>query len=184
MRITYTGRDEQFPPAHQRKLERKLSKLARLLDHNKGERGAHVILTAERHLQRAEITVHFHDHPLVGIAASVDQFTAILAAADKLEKQVLKLRSKWRDTKRGPKQPWSEESEPVEPVAAEIGSDLGLEKKLFRVNRHADQKPMTLEEALLEMEKDLDYLVYRDAETDRVSVLLRRRDGHFDLIEA
>ena len=43
---------------------------------------------------------------------------------------------------------------------------------------------MTLEEALLEMEKDRDYLVYRDAETDRLAVLVRRRDGHFDLVEA
>jgi hypothetical protein len=42
---------------------------------------------------------------------------------------------------------------------------------------------MTLDEALLEMEKDRDYLVYRDTDTDRVSVLLRRRDGHFDLVE-
>jgi putative sigma-54 modulation protein len=43
---------------------------------------------------------------------------------------------------------------------------------------------MTLEEALLEMEKGADYLVYRDAETSRVAVLVRRRDGNFDLIEA
>jgi hypothetical protein len=43
---------------------------------------------------------------------------------------------------------------------------------------------MTLEEALLDMEKDGDYLVYRDAETDCLSVLVRRRDGNFDLIEA
>ena len=41
---------------------------------------------------------------------------------------------------------------------------------------------MTLDEAILEMEKDRDYLVYRDAGNDR-SVLMRRRDGHFDLIE-
>jgi hypothetical protein len=34
------------------------------------------------------------------------------------------------------------------------------------------------------MEKDRDYLVYRDAETDRVCVLVRRRDGHYDLVEA
>jgi hypothetical protein len=27
-------------------------------------------------------------------------------------------------------------------------------------------------------------VVYRDAETDRVSVLVRRRDGDFELIEA
>jgi len=51
------------------------------------------------------------------------------------------------------------------------------------VNHHHKRKPMTLDEALIEMERDRDYLVYRDAETDRVSVLLRRRDGNFDLVE-
>jgi len=34
------------------------------------------------------------------------------------------------------------------------------------------------------MEKGADYLVYRDSESDRVAVLMRRRDGHFDLVEA
>jgi putative sigma-54 modulation protein len=43
---------------------------------------------------------------------------------------------------------------------------------------------MTLDEALIEMEKARDYLVYRDTETGRVNVLMRRRDGHFDLVEA
>ena len=42
---------------------------------------------------------------------------------------------------------------------------------------------MTLEEAVMQMDKTRDYLVYRDAETDRTSVLVRRRDGHFDLVE-
>ena len=186
MKVTYTGRHTQFTPQQEKKLEAKFSKFAKLLDRSQGEREAHVIITAERHLQHAEITVQFHDHPLVGIAASADEFTAILSAAGKLEKQVLKLRAKWRDTKRGPKQEWAEEA-PLEasaPAATGIGGDLGPEKRIFRVNRHANQKPMTLEEALLAMEGDRDYLVYRDAETDRVSVLLRRRDGHFDLVEA
>jgi len=43
---------------------------------------------------------------------------------------------------------------------------------------------MTLDEAVMAMEKKGDYVVYRDAETDRVSVLVRRPDGHFDLVEA
>jgi hypothetical protein len=43
---------------------------------------------------------------------------------------------------------------------------------------------MTLEEAMLEMDVRSDYLVYRDAATDRVKVLVRRRDGQFDLVEA
>jgi hypothetical protein len=43
---------------------------------------------------------------------------------------------------------------------------------------------MTLEEAMLEMGENRDYLVYRDAERECLSVLVRRRDGHFDLIES
>jgi putative sigma-54 modulation protein len=43
---------------------------------------------------------------------------------------------------------------------------------------------MTVDEAILEMDSDRDYLVYHDADTDRLSVLFRRRDGNFDLIEA
>ena len=42
---------------------------------------------------------------------------------------------------------------------------------------------MTLDEAMLEMEEKRDYVVYRDAEKESVTVLVRRRDGHFDLIE-
>ena len=55
--------------------------------------------------------------------------------------------------------------------------------QVFRVDHHKKRKPMTLDEAILEMDARRNYLVYRDSETDRVSVLVRRRDGHFDLIE-
>jgi RNA polymerase sigma-54 factor len=37
---------------------------------------------------------------------------------------------------------------------------------------------------MLEMESNADYFVYQDLDRSRLSVLLRRRDGHFDLIEA
>ena len=57
-------------------------------------------------------------------------------------------------------------------------------KKIFRVNHREGRKPMTVDEAVLEMEASQDYMVYRDAQTDRVTVLMRRPDGHFDLIES
>lgn len=185
MKVTYTGRTENFTPAQEKKLAAKFSKLARLLDRRGGEREAHVILTGQRHLQQAEITVNFSNHPLVGVATSTDQFTAILAATEKLEKQVLKLRTRRRDTKRIPKNAWALETsegtaaEPAEPEAVEASG-----RRVFRVTNAWDRKPMTLDEALLEMTDQQDYLVYRDAETDRISVLVRRRDGNFDLIEA
>ena len=54
---------------------------------------------------------------------------------------------------------------------------------LIATNTNGIAAGNTLEEAILSMERNREYVVYRDAETDRLSVLLRRRDGHFDLVE-
>lgn len=181
MRITYTGRQVELAPAQVRKIEAQVIKLGKLLD-GKDEREAHVILSVERHLHCAEINVNYHGHSLVGLGENADLFTAIHAATQKLEKQAIKVRAKWRDTKRTPRK--AEESAEAARVPAGAVSGAPDEKKVFRVNHHQQRKPMTLDEALLEMENDRDYLVYRDAETDRISVLVRRRDGNFDLVES
>lgn len=193
MKITYTGKPEALTPDESKKIEAKFAKLARLLDLPSGEREAHVILAAERHLQSAEITILYHDHRLFGEGSAGDAFSAISTAVEKIEKQILKLRTKWRDTKRGPKQELEEEpaAEPAAPARAAKGAPTqggaGREDesgpRVFRANHHERSKPMTLEEALLEIHQR-DYVVYRDAETGHVSILIRRRDGNFDLIEA
>ncbi|MBI3473844.1 MAG: ribosome-associated translation inhibitor RaiA [Candidatus Solibacter usitatus] len=180
MKISYTGRQVELAPAQLKKLEAKFAKLGKMLD-GKEQCEAHVILALERHLHKAEVTVHYHNHPLVGATSASDMFTAIHGAVEKLEKQAIKVLNKWRDTKRVTRK--TAETPAQEPEAeAAGGSESG--KQVFRVNHHGRRKPMTLDEAVLEMEKDLDYLVYRDALTDRVAVLLRRRDGNFDLVEA
>ena len=179
MRITYTGRQVELAPAQLRRIESQFEKVGKLLD-GRDEREAHVILSHERHLHRAEISVNYHNHPLVCLGENADLFTAIHSAVGKLEKQAIKVRAKWRDTKRVPRKAAAGESG----VPAGAAAGEAEEKKVFRINHHQRSKPMTLEEALLEMEKDRDYLVYRDAETERLAVLVRRRDGHFDLVEA
>jgi len=179
MKITYTGRQVELAPAQLKKIETQFAKVGRLLD-GREEREAHVILSLERHLHQAEITVNYHNHPLVGIGSNADLFTAIHSAIEKLEKQSIKVRAKWRDTKRSPrKQEAAEAPEPAgEPEEPENAHHVN------RINHHERRKPMTLDEALLEMENGPDYLVYRDAGSGRVAVLVRRRDGNFDLIEA
>ncbi len=185
MKITYTGRQVELAPVQLKKLEARFGKIGKLLD-GKRECETHVILSLERHLHYAEATVHYFNHQLVGIGSSSDLFTAIHSAAEKLEKQALKARTKWRDTRRTPRKAASEaESEAETEPSAEVEAEPEAEPApmVYRVNHHRKRKPMTLDEALLEMGNSRDYLVYRDAETDRVSVLLRRRDGHFDLVE-
>lgn len=194
MKISYTGRHEELPAKQRAKFESKIQKLSKMLD-RRGEREAHVIVTQERFLRKVEITVNAWDHALVGIGSNTDLAMAAHEAAERLEKQILKLRNRFRDTKRHKEkgsEPETVESTPVrqsKPSARNSSKNSAAppgknRQKVFRVDHRDGNKPMTLEEAMLEMEASQDYMVYRDAQTDRVSVLMRRSDGHFDLIES
>ncbi len=201
MKISYTGRPEVIPPRQRAKLEAKLQKIAKVVEH-RGEKAAHVVLTHERFLHKVEITMHAWDHALVGIASDGDIAVAAHEAFDKLEKQLLKLRAKWRDTKRVRDKegdgirgsaalelvaPAAKKGRTAKPPSGGKNSGQGAKvspKRVFRVHPADGSKPMTVEEAMLEMESSQDYLVYRDAKTDRTTVLMRRPDGHFDLIES
>jgi putative sigma-54 modulation protein len=181
MKVSYKGVQKEFPPKIQEKLDAKFLKLSKLLE-RRGEKEAHVVLTAERHLHQAEITVQYYDHQLVGIGSDSDEVIALNTALEKLEKQAVKLREKWRE--KGRRSDISEPEEPVEAASAAAPDESPAGKRVFHVDHHERRKPMTLEEAVLEMEDDRDYLVYRDADKQCVSVLVRRRDGNFDLIES
>jgi putative sigma-54 modulation protein len=202
MKINYTGKSEEIPVRQRTKLEAKLQKLAKVVE-QRGEKEAHVVLTQQRFLHKVEITVNAWDHALVGIATDGDIAVAAHEAFDKLEKQLLKLRARWRDTKRvRDKEADGEKAsvslQPLAPVSSKkakqakiannakdsAGAKKAARKQVYRVNHSEGNKPMTLEEAMLEMEASQDYLVYRDAQTDRLTVLMRRSDGHFDLIES
>jgi putative sigma-54 modulation protein len=197
MKITYTGKSEEIPIRQRTKLEAKLQKLAKVVE-QRGEKEAHVVLTQQRFLHKVEITVHAWDHALVGIATDGDIAVAAHEAFARLEKQLLKLRARWRDTTRvRDKEADGEKASAnlhpaVAPKKAKItssaevsaGAKKSARKQVYRVNHSDGNKPMTLEEAMLEMEAAQDYLVYRDAQTDRVTILMRRSDGHFDLIES
>jgi putative sigma-54 modulation protein len=177
MKVTYKGVRKELPAKVQEKLDVKFAKLSKLLE-QRGEKQAHVVLTEERRLNQAEITLRFYDHQLVGIGRDVDLFTAMSAAIEKLEKQAVKERSKWRETHR-------RSANGLKPgAAAPVEKEESAPKpRIFRVNHHEKRKPMTVEEALLEMENGQPYMVFRD-DKECLSVLVRRKDGHFDLIES
>jgi putative sigma-54 modulation protein len=197
MIITYTGRHDDFPPKQREKLEAKLRKISKMLD-RRGDKEAHVIVSQERFLHKVEITINAHDHALVGVGSDADLFTAMCMATEKLEKQVVKMRTKWRDTHRHvvAKEAQLETVTAPAPSKSKVGKRVKAEQssrnatpsnsgaRVFRVDHNDGKKPMTLEEAMLEMGEAQDYLVYRDAKTDKVSVLMRRPDGHLDLIES
>ncbi len=184
MNVSYRGIKKELSPKLQEKLDAKFAKISRLLE-KKGEKEAHVVVTSQNHLHKAEITMQFYGHPLVGIASDADLFTALSEALDKLDKQAVKNCEKFRAKARRSTNGKKTETEAGELVGVVATSNSAkVAQKVYRVNHIDQRKPMTLEEALLEMGKAEDYLVYRDSEKECVSVLVRRRDGHFDLIES
>jgi ribosomal subunit interface protein len=188
MNVTYTGKQDNLHQKQRDQIDGKLAKIAKLLDvDGKSQKSARVVLTQDKNANRAEVTLNYLDHTLVGEHADTDQFTALTNAIDKLERQMLKVRDKRRDPKKGPREGWDKgvtantinEAEPRNPDA--LPAAQNGRPQVFRVEP-ADSKPLTEEEAILVIDDD-PYLVYRSARTDRLSVILRRADGNFDLVE-
>ena len=193
MNLTYSGQKEPFSGEERKKIGARIAKLGKLVE-RKGEKVAHAAFTATRHLRKAEVTMNFRDHPVAGVGTGAREFQALIEAVDRAEKQILKLREKLRDGKRGAVARKAKEEAPAGAPESSGNSDGGPAPsvKVFRV-RAGTGKPITLDEAMLEMtggngSRDRagsrDYIAYRDAERGALSVLVRRKDGHFDLIEA
>lgn len=200
MKITFTGKQDKLTPSQERKLAMAFARLSKLLE-RRGEKGAQVILTEERHLRHAEVRVNFYDHALFGKGSAPDQFTAVMDAVEKVEKQAQRMLGKKRELKRSAsprKEAALAAAETVEPApaagkgkkakrqaAAEAEEvELARPARVVRTSSRVNGKPMTLEEAMLAMEDGRDYLLYRDADTDRPHILIRRSDGRVDLVEA
>jgi putative sigma-54 modulation protein len=171
MKIEFTGRQTEISADVRRLAERKLQKLARLLP---TVTRARVILTADKRRQVAEVSLHSRQADLAAVAVTNDQRLSLTGAIARLERQAEKQRTK-RKVRKGADSPRLAAAVPERPG--------GAGPRVIRARRAA-VKPMTLDEATLELGGRGDaVLVYRDASTERVNVLYRRPDGNLGLIE-
>jgi putative sigma-54 modulation protein len=195
MKITFTGKRDKLTPSQERKLAMAFGRLSKQLE-RKGEKAAHVAFSDQRHLKIAELRLNYYGHPLVASGSGSDQYTAVMDALEKVEKQVLKNRAKWRETKRETPTrmakvgtlpiplPEPAAEQPAPPKQSGKAKKGGRPVRVVQASAGVKGKPMTFEEAVMALDEDQDYMVYRDAETDKISVVVRRRDGMVDLIEA
>lgn len=199
MKVIVSGKTKDFTPDIQQKFVLKLEKLSKLIE-RRGEREARVMHHMERHLHKVEVTMNLYDHQVAVLGSNSDLDTALTDAAVKLEKQVVKMRTKWRTVRRDAKgvrtskEEWDAEPsvadkapEPAKAAKAKLNGRAGkptVKPKIFRVNYDEDAKPMTIAEAIMVMESGDSYAVFRNSEANCLSVLVRRVDGNFDLIES
>src|SRR5215211_9089463 len=99
MRIDITGRHVEITPALRQLIERRLSRVERLL--NDSAVSATVILTLEKYRHRAEIIVHARgDKMLRGLGEGNAWNLSIRQALEKVEQQAQKVKGKWSERKR------------------------------------------------------------------------------------
>ena len=101
MQVDYTGRQVAVTPALRILAEEGLERVTTILGKSFG---AHVILTAEKYRQTAEVTVQSRQHSLVGLCESPSMETALRDAVAKVESQAKRLKEKVRESKRQPKE--------------------------------------------------------------------------------
>lgn len=188
MKVVYTGRNASFTARERVRVQRKVDKVQRILT-RKGGLEAHVTLSRQRHLFEAEVTLRAIRHTLVVSGSGFSPFVALNSALDKLEKQAVRNKHKMIDIRRPGRQrdqPSLVVEDSIQRSARRRPPSPARRRPRPRIvpSPGIEAKPMTAEEALLELDgSQRDYVSYRDADTGLVNVLVRRRDGLAELIE-
>jgi putative sigma-54 modulation protein len=187
MRLELTGRHIDITPGLRRLVEGKLGKLERLL--NDRAVSAHAVLTREKHRHRADITLHARGEKFLhGVGASAAWEASVGQAIEKLTQQALKLKGKYQ-ARKGAGKRQSIADEAAEPVAAPAEPRAARPRERARMPRvlRASRQPvkaMSVAEAAKEVDAGGDgVVVFRDVETETVSVIYRRRNGELTLVQ-
>lgn len=177
MRLDITGRHVEITTGLRQLIGKRLEKLERLL--NDSAVSATIILTKEKFRHRTELVVHARgDHMLSGVGEGNSWPLSVRQAAQKVERQAGKLKSRWTEGKRqrgGTKAANGGPPPRHTPAAAA--------RRVVKPTRYAI-KPMSVEDAALRVETGPEmFVVFRNAETDAISIVHRRKDGSLGLIE-
>jgi putative sigma-54 modulation protein len=185
MAVECTGRNVEVTPSLMNLARERTQRLER---HLGGPATVRVVLSQERHRFGAEIFATYRRRRWNAHEYTANARAAVALAFEKIDAQAKKDSEKRRKRKdrssprllpptvgAAPELPLR----PPKPAAAAAAP----ERRIVRASRLA-VKPMSPEEALLRIEGSRqEFLVFRDSGTEKISVLYRRRDGNFGLIE-
>jgi len=176
MMFEYTGRHVEVTPAIRRHVEEQFGKLEHIFD-GKNAR-VHVIMEVQKNRHMGEMLVQWRDHTLTASDTNADMYMALSRVIGKIEKQALKLKKKIIDRKHTARKTSAVAPPPDGQVEATPPPVRIINARRYSV------KPMTAEEAALELSARTDnFVVFRDADTNRIGVIYKRQDGNFGLIE-
>lgn len=172
MKYVITGRGTNITDGLRSAIEEKLGKLEHYFA---PDTEVHVTLKVEKDRQKVEVTVPVKGHIIRAEQVSDDMYVSIDLIEDIIERQLRKYKTKIVDSKQN-----------VGSFTSEFMQEDDYEDedvKVIRTKRFA-VKPMDPEEACVQMELlNHSFYVFRNAETDEVNVVYKRKGGDYGLIE-
>jgi putative sigma-54 modulation protein len=176
MKFEYTGRHVVVTPAIRAHVEEQFKKLDHIFNDSTAK--VHIIIDVEKNRHMGEVIAHWRDHTLTARDVNTDMYQALTRAINKIETQAVKLKKKIIEGRRGSKRISSVAPDPDGQIEASPNPARIIAARRYTV------KPMTAEEAALRLSEDTNqFVVFRDADTNRIGVLYKRKDGNYGLIE-
>ena len=174
MKITLRGKNIEITEAIEEKVSEKLSKLDKYFIVSENVE-AKVLVRTYPYGQKIEVTIPTEYVLLRAEVVDQDLYNAIDLVIDKLEGQIRKYKTRLNRKSRDNKLAFNLAS--IEPLDDE-------EEDVLVKTKTITPKPMDMEEAIMQMELiGHSFFVYRDTETDAISIVYRRNDGNYGLIE-
>lgn len=176
MTLTITGRRLKVPAIDQADIRQKMRSLDRIL--NSHAVSAACVISEERQQFVCELSIRATgDRTLHAVGRHAAIAGAVAAAVDKLAPQAKRLTDRWKAKRR------DRSLQVTEPLPRVPALPPVTVPKVVKVRGYAP-KAMTVAEASLELASSQGaVLVFTQATTGCVSVLFRRPDGAFGLIE-
>lgn len=148
---------------------------------------AHVVLSLERHLHHADITIHSGTYVLRGREKSEDMYASIDLAMDKIERQLKRYKEKLKS--HHGKERVHHRADLVgkarHTVFESVDHDAAeAQAKVVKTNEIL-ARPMAVEQAIMQMDLlNNDFYVFTNSTTMEMNVVYKRKDGTVGLIEA
>ncbi len=173
MQYIISGKNIDVTEGLKAAVQDKLGKLERYFT---PETEVHVTLSVEKERQKIEITIPMKGNIVRAEQVSDDMYVSIDLVEEIIERQLRKYKNKIVD----------QQQSAVSLSKAFVEEDIedDEEIKIIRSKRFA-MKPMEAEEACLQMELlGHSFYVFRNASTDEVNVVYKRKDGKYAVIES
>lgn len=175
MKLNIRGNKIEITDAMKKHIESKLAKLDKYFE-NPDDIKASIVVRIKDLQQIVEVTVPTTKYTLRAEETHEDFYAAIDLMVDKLERQIRKNKTRLNDRYRN-----------VD--VAEFNFNYELEKdeeeavsKIVK-RKNISMKPMDEEEAMLQIELlNHDFFVFKNVDEECVSVLYKRKDGNFGII--